>query len=113
MSYNFEIIGVTPVLTFFNYQQELETNPKRSKTYLGSYECTLDSFINSTKIIPEKPEWNWDEVIKTMIDFWLKHEDNIRHWKIELENARESTLVIGRVANLECLRVEFEQVFEH
>lgn len=113
MSYNFEIIGITPIITFFNYQQELETNPRRSKTYLGSYQCTLDSFIESTKMIPKKPEWNWDEVIETMINFWLKHEDNIRHWKTELEKSQENTLVVGRVANLECLRVEFEQTFEY
>ncbi|VEP16417.1 conserved hypothetical protein [Hyella patelloides LEGE 07179] len=112
MSYNFEIIGITPILTFFNYQQELEINPQRSKTYLGSYQCTLDSFIDSTQMIPKKPQWNWDEVVETMINFWLKHEDSIRHWKIELESSQENALVIGRIANLECLRAELEQAFE-
>lgn len=112
MSYNFEIIGVTPILTFFDYQQKLETNPKRSKTYLGSYKCTLDSFIESMQIIPKKPEWNWDEVTESIISFWLKHENNIRHWQAELKETNEQTLVIGRVANLDSLRTEFEQVFE-
>ncbi len=112
MSYNFELIGVSPVLTFFNYQQKLEVNPKRSKTYLGSYQCTLDSFIESTQMIPKKPQWDWDKVVQTIIDFWLKQEDSIRHWKVELDKAEGQTLIIARVANLECLRTEFEQVFD-
>jgi hypothetical protein len=55
MSYCFDIIGVTPVLDFFYYQQNLEQNPKRSKAYLGSYQCTLDGFIQATEMIPKKP----------------------------------------------------------
>lgn len=110
MSYNFELLGIAPVLTFFNYQQEVENNPHRSKVYLASYQCTLDAFIESTKIIPQKPEWNWDEVIETTINFWLKHEDDIKHWKLELENTSEQSLVIARVANLNTLRHELEQL---
>lgn len=111
MSYNFEIIGITPVLTFFNYQQELEVNPLRSKTYLGSYECTLDSFIESTKMIPQKPLWNWEEVMTAMVNCWLRQEDKIRHWKIELESSEEQALLIARITNLESLRIELEQTF--
>ena len=112
MTYSFEIVGVTPVLSFFNYQQELEINPLRSKTYLGSYRCTLDSFIESTKVIPQKPLWNWEEVMTTMVNFWLQQEDKIRHWKIELERSQEQTLLIARIANLESLRIELEQAFK-
>ncbi len=112
MSYNFEIVGITPILTFFNYQQELETNPKRSKAYLGSYHCTLDAFIESTKMIPKKPEWNWDEVIETMIDFWLKHEDTVKQWKSELNNMQEDNLIVARVTNFSALRTELEQLID-
>ncbi len=111
MSYNFEIIGVTPVLTFFNYQQQIETDPQRSKAYIGSYFCTLDAFIESTEMIPQKPQWNWDEVIETMINFWLSHEDAVRQWKQELDNAQDDNLIIARVANVEALRQEFEHLF--
>ena len=111
MSYNFEIIGITPVLTFFNYQQQLENDPQRSKAYLGSYFCTLDAFIESTQMIPQKPQWNWDEVVKTMIDFWLSHEDSIKQWKQELDNSHNDNLIIARVANVEALRQEFEHLF--
>ncbi|HHP7230084.1 MAG TPA: hypothetical protein ACFCUY_04410 [Xenococcaceae cyanobacterium] len=110
MSYNFEIIGITPVLTFFNYQQELETNPRRSKAYVGSYHCTLDAFIESTKMIPQKPEWDWDKVVETIIDFWLKHENAVKQWKSELDSVEADNLIIARVANLSALRSELEQL---
>ena len=112
MSYNFEIIGITPVLTFFDYQQTLETDSQRSKTYLGSYHCTLDSFIESTDMIPAKPKWDWEEVTQTMINFWLKHENSVRHWHSELKQAQSDSFLIARVANLEGLRHEFEHTFE-
>ena len=111
MSYNFEIISITPVLTFFNYQQQVENDPQRSKAYIGSYFCTLDAFIESTEMIPQKPQWNWDEVIETMINFWVSHEDVVRLWKQELDNAQDNNLIIARVANVEALRQEFEHLF--
>jgi hypothetical protein len=112
MSYNFEIIGIAPILNFFNYQQEVEVSTERSKAYLGSYQCTLDGFIESTKTIYRKPEWDWDEVVETMIQFWLKHEANIRHWKLESDNAENNNLVIARVANFEVMRTELEHLLE-
>ena len=111
MSYSFEIIGVTPVLTFFNYQQQVENDPQRSKAYIGSYFCTLDAFIESTEMIPQKPKWNWDEVIETMINFWVSHEDVVRLWKQELDKSQDDNLIIARVANVEALRQEFEHLF--
>ena len=111
MSYNFEIIGITPVLTFFNYQQQTANNRDRSKVYLASYQCTLDAVIESTNLIPQKPLWDWDEVIETTITFWLQHEDDIRHWKQELKKTSEDSLLVARVANIEVLRHELEQLF--
>ena len=89
MSYSFDIIGVTPILDFFYYQQQVEQNPHRSKAYLGSYKCTLDSFIKSTEMIPEKPDWNWDQVIESIIDFWVFQEETIQTWKQTLENSHQ------------------------
>ena len=111
MSYNFEIIGVTPVLTFFNYQQQLEKDPQRSKAYIGSYLCTLDAFIESTEMIHQRPQWDWNEVIETMINFWLTNEDVVKQWKQELETTQNDNLIIARVANVEALRQEFEHLF--
>ena len=49
---------------------------------------------------------------KSIVNFWLKQENNIHHWQAELKKANEQALVIGRVANLDSLRTEFEQIFE-
>lgn len=37
MSYSFDIIGIAPILQFFNQQQQLATQAQLSQTYLGSY----------------------------------------------------------------------------
>ncbi|MBD2256383.1 hypothetical protein [Pseudanabaena sp. FACHB-2040] len=112
MNYSFDIVGVSPTLQFFNYQQKVEQTPRRSKAYLGSYCCTLDAFIEATDIVHQKPDWNWDEVVNSMVDFWLNQEESIRHWKSELQNSGGDSLLIARVANLKSLRSEFEHLFD-
>jgi hypothetical protein len=108
MSYTFDIIGVTPVLTFLDYQHSVEHHRQRSKAYLGSHRCSLDAFIRSTEMIPQKPEWDWDEVAAAMVSFWLRHEESIQRWKNELEGVGRDNLLVARVANLALLRTEFE-----
>jgi hypothetical protein len=110
MSYSFDIVGVTPILDFFYYQQQVEQNPNRSKAYLGSYQCTLDSFIKSTEMIPEKPDWNWDQVVESIVDFWLHQEETIQTWKQTLDNSHHENLIIARVANVKWLRQEFQSL---
>ncbi len=112
MIYSFSIIDITPVLTFFSYQQQMEQNPRRSKAHLGSFACTLDGFIDSTQLISKKPDWDWDEVINTMIDFWLKKEADIRYWQNHLEKAEKDSILVARVINFEALRHELEVTFE-
>lgn len=110
MSYSFDIIGVTPILDFFYYQQKVEQNPHRSKAYLSSYECTLDGFIQSTEMIPQKPDWDWDEVVESIVEFWLNHEEGIQQWKQELDYSKPKNLLIARVANVKWLRNEFQSL---
>lgn len=112
MAYQFELIGISPVLTFFYQQQRFEKTPVRSKAFLGSYECTLDAFIDSTKLIHQKPQWNWDEVTSIMVDFWLTQGDNIREWRTQLAKAGTDSLLVGHVINTKVLRNEFETLFE-
>lgn len=112
MPYSFNIIGVSPLLTFFDYQQQMEQNPKRSKTHLGSYQCTLDGFIHSTELIPRKPDWDWDAVINTMINFWLKQGENIHYWQQQLSQCQENSVIVAQVVNFEAVRQEFEGVFK-
>jgi hypothetical protein len=64
-------------------------------------------------MIPQKPEWNWDEVIATMINFWLKHEDSIKHWQLELKNAGKENLIVARVANFDVLRTELQNLLDN
>jgi hypothetical protein len=112
MSYSFDIIGVSPILQFFDYQQRVEQHPKRSKAYLGSYCCTLDAFIQATEAIHQRPDWDWDAIVNTIVKFWLSQEDDVRHWKQELEVAEgNSNLIVGRVINYNSLRSEFENLF--
>lgn len=111
MSYSFDIIGVSPIFTFFNYQQQYEQDPKRGKTYLGSHKCTLDGFIESTKMIPKKPHWNWDEVFNAIVDFWLKNEDTVRFWNHELKTVGGENIIVARVVNYDTIRSELESVF--
>jgi hypothetical protein len=110
MSYTFDILGVTPILTFFNYQQEVESSPGRSKTYLASYECSLDAFIKSTELIPNKPDWNWDEVIETIVNFWLHNELTIKNWQSQLRSVNNDSFLVARVANFNLIRRELETI---
>jgi hypothetical protein len=111
MSYSFDLMGVAPILTFFEYQQQAEQSPQRGKAYLGSYACTLDSFIQSTQMVPHQPNWDWEAVVKEIVNFWLQHEDKVQACKQELVSSPEETIVVAKVVNFEAMRHEFESLF--
>lgn len=110
MRYNFDIIGVTTVWDFFRHQQQVEQSPDRSCAYLGSYECTLDGFIEATQTVQQKPAWDWDAIVAQMVNFWICDGESVSRWKEELQRAEETSLVVGRVANFTNLRNEFEHL---
>ncbi|MBF2035872.1 MAG: hypothetical protein IGR92_10420 [Leptolyngbyaceae cyanobacterium T60_A2020_046] len=112
MQYNFDIVGISPIWTFFKHQQQIEASRDRSCAYLGSYACTLDSFIAATEFIHQKPDWDWDAVASKIVDFWLRHEDRVAHWKQELRLAQEESLIVARVANVKQLRHELERLLD-
>lgn len=112
MSYSFDIVGISPVIQFFKQQQRSETDPQRSTAYVSSYICTLDSFIEATEIVPQKPDWDWNQVVDAMVAFWLNQENKVHRWKSELESLEGEHLIIGRVANFESMRGELESLFE-
>lgn len=70
--------------------------------------CSLEGFIQATEMIPQKPDWDWDDVVKQIIDFWLGHEENIQQWKRELTTIGQESLIVARVANIDGLRRDFE-----
>ncbi|HEY9619842.1 MAG TPA: hypothetical protein V6C78_05710 [Crinalium sp.] len=112
MEYTFELVGVSPVLSFFSYQQEIQTQKRDKRAqYLGSHQCTLDAFISAVEVAPLKRlEWNLDQVVDTVINFWLHNADQVRHWKRRLEDAGAENLLVARVADLNSLKTEFESL---
>jgi len=112
MTYTFDIIGITPIAQFVQFQHQFAKQTNRSKTYLGSYECSLDGLIQATKMIPYKPDWDWDQVLEEMVNFWIKSEETVQHWKQQLQQVQQESLLVARVANSDALRQEFEGLLQ-
>jgi hypothetical protein len=113
MSYSFDIIGIAPVLQFFNHQQRVEDKRDRSQAFLGSYCCTLDAFISATEAVHQRPDWDWDAIVSTIVDFWLSQENDVRHWQQEFATVEShDNLIVARVVNYDSLRHELETLFD-
>lgn len=113
MGYIFEIVGVSPILYFFNHQQATNQNQEREgPEYLAAYRCTLDSLIESVEALPPYRGWNLDQVVDTVINFWLHNAEQVRHWQRRLDDAGSESLLVSRVADLGSLRAEFEALLE-
>ena len=113
MKYTFELLGVSPILYFFNQQQELTLkHPHTGVEYLGSFKCTLDAFIASVETVPSKTDWNFDEVVDTMVNFWLNNSDLVQFWKTRLDDAGKESLLVARVADIKGLRDQLEYLLE-
>lgn len=111
MKYTFEIIGISPVLYFFNQQQEIEQKiPRPRVEYLGTHKCTLDALIASMDAIPLNWGWDLERVVDTVVDFWMNNSDSIRYWKARLNDAGSNNLLVARVADIKSLRTEFESL---
>ncbi|HEY9633123.1 MAG TPA: hypothetical protein V6D14_06945 [Coleofasciculaceae cyanobacterium] len=112
MKYTFELLGISPLIDFFNHQQKLvEKAPSVGIEYLGSYQCTLDAFIESVETVPPKQGWNMDQVVDTVIQFWVNHSDCVRYWKARLKDAgNENHLLVARLADISSLQAEFESL---
>ncbi|BAZ12749.1 hypothetical protein NIES4071_45820 [Calothrix sp. NIES-4071] len=112
MKYAFNIVGVSPVLHFFNHQQKslIEAQPKGIE-YLGAPTCTLDAFIETVESVPTKESWEMDEVVKTVIDFWMNNSESICYWKSRLVDAGKDNLIVTRVAEIQALQAEFDMLF--
>ena len=111
MKYTFELLGISPVLDFFNHQQKfLQKTPSARIEYLGTYQCTLDAFIESVETVPPKQGWELDRVVDTVIQFWMNHSDHIRYWKARLQDAGKENLLVARVADINSLQAEFESL---
>lgn len=112
MKYTFEILGVSPILYFFSHQQEVVQQPFRAGVeYVGAHKCTLDAVIASIEAVPPRHGWELDQVVNTVVDFWMNNVDSVRHWKKRLEDAGRESLLVARVADIKSLQAEFESLF--
>ncbi len=109
MAYTFEILGVSPVLHFFTCQQDiLGQKPQTGVEYVGSYKCTLDALLESTETVAKSQGWHLDQVVDTVVNFWMTNVDSIRHWQRRLDDAGEQNLLVSRLADFKSLQSEFE-----
>ncbi|MCT7957950.1 hypothetical protein [Laspinema palackyanum] len=114
MEYTFDILGVSPILYFFNQQQEkVITDSGVGVEYLGTPKCTLDAFIDSVQTVSPTKEWDVDGVVQTVINFWMHNPDKIGYWKGRLEDAGDHNLLVTRVADMGSLRATFESILNH
>ncbi|WP_392531574.1 hypothetical protein [Nostoc sp. C117] len=114
MKYTFDIVGVSPLLQFFNHQQNsLQKPPYQGVEYLGMHTCTLDTFLESVESVPAKRGWNLDQVVDTVIQFWLNNSESIRYWKVSLSDAGKDNLLVTRLADITALQAEFESLLDN
>ena len=111
MVFTFDLLGVTPVLEFFNHQQEqFHRQPPSGVEYIGSYKCTLDAFIESVEDVSPKRGWERDRAVDTVVNFWLNNVDAVHHWKQRLDDAGRENLIVARFADVRSLRAALEQL---
>ncbi len=111
MKYTFDIVGVSPVLQFFNDQQQsLQKAQPQVVEYVGTHQCTLDAFIKSVELVPPKIGWEMDQVVSTVIKFWMNNSDSIHYWKSRLIDAGRENIIVARVADIKALQAEFESL---
>jgi hypothetical protein len=101
-------------LSFFNQQQELlQKTSGIGVEYVSSFECTLDALIHSVETISPNHSWELDEVVGTVVSFWMKNSDAVYHWKDRLQDSGKDSLLVSRVADIDALKTEFELLFEN
>ena len=111
MKYSFDIVGVSSILHFFDHQQQSWGNSEaQGIEYVGSHICSLDAFLESVEPILPKWDWNKDEVLGTVIKFWMNNSENISYWKSRLTDAGKNNLLVARVADIKALRTELESL---
>jgi hypothetical protein len=109
MSYIFNIVGVSPVLNFFDQSSVILQQPQFTGVeYIPNYHCTLDALVESAEAISLHNHWDSYEVIDTVVNYWMHNVDRVRYWKRQLYQAGPGYLLISRVAELDALRTELD-----
>lgn len=111
MKYTFDIVGVSPVLYFFHHQQQIwQTAQPQGIEYLGTHTCTLDACLESVELVTTNWGGNLDQVVDTVVQFWLNNSESINYWKARLQDAGRDNLLVARIADIKALQAEFESL---
>jgi hypothetical protein len=112
MKYTFDILGVSPIVEFFDQQQKVQQHePRLGVEYLGTRKCTLDELIQSVEQASSPKGWDVEDAVDTVIEFWVNNPDRIWYWKDRLTDAGEENLLVTRLADVRSLRSELERLF--
>lgn len=113
MNYSFNIIGVSPLLSFFSHQFDTQQHHEYSGAeYIGAHRCTLDAFLESIDTLPQKRGWDLDKAVDTVVNFWLNHGSQVKRWQKRLDDAGAESVVVGRLATTQSLRAELELLMD-
>ncbi|BAB76456.1 hypothetical protein ACN23B_23875 [Anabaena sp. FACHB-709] len=111
MKYTFDIVGVSPVWQFFSHQQQIkEQSNHPGIEYLGSHKCTLDALIETVEPVPLKWGWNTEQVLDTVVQFWMNNSESICYWKTRLTDGGNENILVARLADITALQAEFESL---
>jgi hypothetical protein len=112
MQFNFEILGVSPVLDFFCHQQKINKRQHNlGVEYVGTQKCTLDALIRSIEPVPPKRGWDYEQLVESIVNFWIANPDTVDLWRSRLDDAGNENLLISRVGDIRSLRYELESIF--
>lgn len=107
MTYVFNLIGVTSPLELFQQQQsQAQVGP----AYLAAPEARLDYFLAPLPEMSPQRGWHLDQVVDTVISYWMQNAELIGHWRDRLGDAGRDALLVARVGNVEDWRSGLESL---
>lgn len=109
MNYVFDLVGVAPMVEFFHQEQALaQGDGWRRPAYLGVAGCKLDLFLISLEDAIQERAWDLDQAVDSVVQYWMKNQEAVRHWRDRFEDAGQHNVLVGRVADCATLQAEFE-----
>lgn len=108
MKYAFDLVGVSQFyISSTNSSKLLRVQEQNIQQHTS---VPLTRFLESVETITPKPGWSLDQVVDTVVKFWVNNSDSIRYWKTRLDDAGKDNLLVARVADIKSLKAEFESL---
>lgn len=107
MTYVFNLVGVTTPLELFQQQQH---QTQGGPAYLAAPEARLDYFLAPLPEVSPQRGWQLDQVVDSVIHYWMQNADLIHHWRDRLDDAGRDALLVGSVGNVEEWRSGLESL---